>query len=206
MNLLTPTSQQGDLAVGLYTNATMHTPMSVTLDALAKAKELGVDCCVRRCRSFGNMRTADCAVASRRLLLVVDRRLDSERLSLFIQLRATRSSRLSSRLLVRLPFGSTVQESLSDSPCTLLQTLDLRPRLSSDRARRMLRARLSRRPRRPSGCAWLRLLPALPATQLTLAFSSCPPFQVLPDVVIYDIDLTMTLPAQMTVRLFFEPL
>ncbi|BGP36639.1 hypothetical protein JCM10449v2_000540 [Rhodotorula kratochvilovae] len=36
----------GDLAVGLYTNATMHTPMNVTQDALAKAKELNVDCCV----------------------------------------------------------------------------------------------------------------------------------------------------------------
>ncbi|GAA6047842.1 hypothetical protein JCM3770_004669 [Rhodotorula araucariae] len=36
----------GDLAVGLYTNATMHTPMNVTQDALAKANELNVDCCV----------------------------------------------------------------------------------------------------------------------------------------------------------------
>ncbi|GAA6036597.1 hypothetical protein JCM8097_001244 [Rhodosporidiobolus ruineniae] len=36
----------GDLAVGLYTNATMHTPMNVTQDALAKAKELNVDVCV----------------------------------------------------------------------------------------------------------------------------------------------------------------
>ncbi|KAM0753953.1 iron-containing alcohol dehydrogenase [Meredithblackwellia eburnea MCA 4105] len=33
----------GDLAVGHYTNATMHTPMSVTLDALAEAKKLDVD-------------------------------------------------------------------------------------------------------------------------------------------------------------------
>lgn len=37
----------GDLAAGIYTNATMHTPMDVTQDALAKAKELQVDCCVR---------------------------------------------------------------------------------------------------------------------------------------------------------------
>lgn len=38
--------QQGDLAVGLYSNATMHTPINVTQEALARAKELGVDCCV----------------------------------------------------------------------------------------------------------------------------------------------------------------
>lgn len=37
---------QGDLAVGLYSNATMHTPMTVTQDALKVVKELGVDCCV----------------------------------------------------------------------------------------------------------------------------------------------------------------
>ncbi|GAA5991971.1 hypothetical protein JCM10908_000676 [Rhodotorula pacifica] len=36
----------GDLAVGLYSNATMHTPIHVTQEALAKAKELNVDCCV----------------------------------------------------------------------------------------------------------------------------------------------------------------
>ncbi|GAA5908012.1 maleylacetate reductase [Sporobolomyces salmoneus] len=36
----------GDLAVGIYTNATMHTPINVTNDALAKAKELKVDCVV----------------------------------------------------------------------------------------------------------------------------------------------------------------
>ena len=37
----------GDLAVGIYSNATMHTPMHVTQDALARAHELGADCCVR---------------------------------------------------------------------------------------------------------------------------------------------------------------
>lgn len=37
---------QGELAVGLYTNATMHTPIKVTREALAKAKELEVDCVV----------------------------------------------------------------------------------------------------------------------------------------------------------------
>ncbi|GAA6023611.1 hypothetical protein JCM11491_006055 [Sporobolomyces phaffii] len=36
----------GDLAVGIYSNATMHTPIDVTNDALAKAKELNVDCVV----------------------------------------------------------------------------------------------------------------------------------------------------------------
>ncbi|ORY56204.1 iron-containing alcohol dehydrogenase [Leucosporidium creatinivorum] len=36
----------GELAVGLYSNATMHTPMTVTQDALKVVKELGVDCCV----------------------------------------------------------------------------------------------------------------------------------------------------------------
>ncbi|BGO94667.1 hypothetical protein NBRC10512_004903 [Rhodotorula toruloides] len=36
----------GDLAVGIYTNATMHTPIHVTQEALSKAKELNVDCCV----------------------------------------------------------------------------------------------------------------------------------------------------------------
>ncbi|GAA5842066.1 hypothetical protein JCM3766R1_005737 [Sporobolomyces carnicolor] len=36
----------GALAVGIYTNATMHTPIEVTKDALAKAKELGADCVV----------------------------------------------------------------------------------------------------------------------------------------------------------------
>ncbi|GAA5993725.1 hypothetical protein JCM5350_004805 [Sporobolomyces pararoseus] len=36
----------GELAVGLYTNATMHTPIKVTEEALAKAEELQVDCVV----------------------------------------------------------------------------------------------------------------------------------------------------------------
>ncbi|GAA6058529.1 hypothetical protein JCM10212_006968 [Sporobolomyces blumeae] len=39
-------SYLGELAVGIYSNATMHTPMDVTLDALAKAKQLDVDCVV----------------------------------------------------------------------------------------------------------------------------------------------------------------
>lgn len=38
--------KQGDLAVGLCTNATMHTPIDVTREALAKATELGADVCV----------------------------------------------------------------------------------------------------------------------------------------------------------------
>lgn len=37
---------QGSLAVGLYSNAIMHTPIHVTQEALARAKELEVDCCV----------------------------------------------------------------------------------------------------------------------------------------------------------------
>ncbi|GAA5917198.1 hypothetical protein JCM8208_003323 [Rhodotorula glutinis] len=36
----------GDLAVGIYSNATMHTPMDVTRDALKHAQDLGADCCV----------------------------------------------------------------------------------------------------------------------------------------------------------------
>ncbi|KAI5475346.1 iron-containing alcohol dehydrogenase [Pseudohyphozyma bogoriensis] len=36
----------GDLAVGMYTNATMHTPMNVTKEALAVSEKLGADCVV----------------------------------------------------------------------------------------------------------------------------------------------------------------
>ncbi|GAA5922650.1 maleylacetate reductase [Sporobolomyces koalae] len=36
----------GELAVGIYTNATMHTPIHVTREALAQAKQLNVDCVV----------------------------------------------------------------------------------------------------------------------------------------------------------------
>ncbi|GAA5932575.1 hypothetical protein JCM3775_005966 [Rhodotorula graminis] len=36
----------GHLAVGIYSNATMHTPMDVTRDALKRAQDLGADCCV----------------------------------------------------------------------------------------------------------------------------------------------------------------
>ncbi|BGP06686.1 Maleylacetate reductase [Rhodotorula toruloides] len=36
----------GDLNVGIYSKAAMHTPLEVTLDALAQAKALGADCCV----------------------------------------------------------------------------------------------------------------------------------------------------------------
>lgn len=38
---------QGDLNVGIYSKAAMHTPLEVTLDALAQAKALDADCCVR---------------------------------------------------------------------------------------------------------------------------------------------------------------
>lgn len=38
---------QGDLCVGIYTNATMHTPLEVTRDALKVANDLAVDCVVR---------------------------------------------------------------------------------------------------------------------------------------------------------------
>lgn len=34
---------QGELAVGMYTNATMHTPIGVTKEAQALAEELKVD-------------------------------------------------------------------------------------------------------------------------------------------------------------------
>jgi maleylacetate reductase len=36
----------GDLAVGIYTNATMHTPTNVTDDAVRIVQELGADCVV----------------------------------------------------------------------------------------------------------------------------------------------------------------
>ncbi|KAF9458400.1 iron-containing alcohol dehydrogenase [Collybia nuda] len=36
----------GDLAVGIYTNATMHTPTNITDDAVGLAQKLGVDCLV----------------------------------------------------------------------------------------------------------------------------------------------------------------
>ncbi|GAA6045945.1 hypothetical protein NBRC10513_005346 [Rhodotorula toruloides] len=36
----------GDLNVGIYSKAAMHTPLEVTLDALAQAKALDADCCV----------------------------------------------------------------------------------------------------------------------------------------------------------------
>lgn len=36
----------GDVFVGLYTNATMHTPLNITLEALEEAKKLNVDCVV----------------------------------------------------------------------------------------------------------------------------------------------------------------
>ena len=39
-------AQLGDLCVGLYDNATMHTPVSVTDDAVKVAESLGVDGCV----------------------------------------------------------------------------------------------------------------------------------------------------------------
>lgn len=48
----------GDLAVGIYSNATMHTPMHVTQDALARAHELGADCCVRPSSSRRSSRAA----------------------------------------------------------------------------------------------------------------------------------------------------
>lgn len=38
--------------MGLYTNATMHTPIEVTKDALKKAQELKADVCVRESRSL----------------------------------------------------------------------------------------------------------------------------------------------------------
>ncbi|KAK4705463.1 maleylacetate reductase, partial [Phenoliferia sp. Uapishka_3] len=36
----------GELGAGIYSNATMHTPMSVTLDAMAMVEKLGVDCVI----------------------------------------------------------------------------------------------------------------------------------------------------------------
>lgn len=43
---------QGDFAVGIYSNATMHTPMSITKDALSINENLGADCVVSPHRSL----------------------------------------------------------------------------------------------------------------------------------------------------------
>jgi len=43
---------KGDLAVGLYSNATMHTPIEVTQDAWNKAQELRADVCVGLISTF----------------------------------------------------------------------------------------------------------------------------------------------------------
>ncbi|CEQ42112.1 SPOSA6832_03901, partial [Sporobolomyces salmonicolor] len=120
----------GNLAVGIYTNATMHTPMHVTQDALAKAKELGVDCCV----AVGGGSTIG----------------------------------LGKALALHSPDNAKIKQIVIPTTYAGSEATPIIGQTENDKEDKPLKT-----------------------TQKTL--------KVLPEVIIYDIDLTMTLPPQMTV-------
>ncbi|GAA6004382.1 hypothetical protein JCM10207_000695 [Rhodosporidiobolus poonsookiae] len=120
----------GDLAVGLYTNATMHTPMEVTQDALAKAKELNVDVCV----AVGGGSTIG----------------------------------LGKALALHSPENAKIKQIVIPTTYAGSEATPIIGQTENDKDGKPLKT-----------------------TQKTL--------KVLPDVIIYDVDLTLTLPAQMTV-------
>ncbi|GAA5995120.1 maleylacetate reductase [Rhodotorula paludigena] len=120
----------GDLAVGIYSNATMHTPVHVTLEALSKAKELNVDCCV----SVGGGSTIG----------------------------------LGKALALHSPDNAKIKNIVIPTTYAGSEATPIIGQTENDKEGKPLKT-----------------------TQKTL--------KVLPEVIIYDIDLTLTLPAQMTV-------